>query len=151
MRRRCDLILALGLAIAMPPRIAGAQAPVYRVYVPAIQSTGGMVSGTLAAYTARHSGPIVDATIYLGIWLKDAKGRWAGVAYDRLHSPHTWTDDDGAFSFTGVPPGRYSLILDTIVNAYLLHDPITGGALYVDLPAHGIVDMGQLVYPEWPE
>ncbi len=58
----------------------------------------------------------------LGESLVDDKGAERFVSYDAQLAPVSYTDSNGRFVFEEIKPGRYGLVLDLVVNQYLLHE-----------------------------
>lgn len=97
--------------------------------------------------------PVINATIYLADIRKDKTGEYQVAAYSRSSSPRAYTDADGQFVFTNIPPGEYSLILDNIATYIVLMVP--DGApdepLKVVTEAGKVVELGTLDYEDLPD
>ncbi len=107
----------------------------------------GTVSGVLQV----QGKPVkVGTLLYLGTFLKDSRGIEYTAVVDQAKSPKTYTDENGHFSFVNLPPGRYSLILNNIVNQYLLFKPDSSDYIAIDLSEGASIDLGTLDYQSLP-
>lgn len=109
----------------------------------------GTVKGALFVVSGRGSKPVPGAIIYLARLLTDSTGNESMAAMDRITSPKATTDESGAFLFEDVEPGRYGLVLDTILATYLLNHP-RGGDLILEVSPGGTTNTGNLLYQELP-
>jgi len=110
----------------------------------------GVIKGSLSIQTSEGVRPVKNAILYLAQVMKDDKGIERVVSMDRITSPRTTTDENGYFEFINVPPGKYGLVLDTILNLYLLNNPETGGDMLFEVNEATITDVGSLVYDTLP-
>lgn len=94
--------------------------------------------------------PRPNAIIYLAEVISDEQGREMVASYDRSSSPRSETDAMGRFVFINIPPGRYGLILDTVVSAYLLHFPNEDLPFLFTVVADELEDIGELDYDNLP-
>lgn len=65
-------------------------------------------------------------------------------------SPRALTDINGRFVFTNITPGKYTLILDRIIDSYLLNHPEDNSDLLIMPQAGQVLDLGKLVYTSLP-
>jgi hypothetical protein len=110
----------------------------------------GIVKGTLQFGTEGDHEPVAGQLLYLGEIIKDSEGEERVASLNRSASPRTYTDPDGSFQFINVPPGRYGLILDTVIEAYLLSDPQTGASFAMTVNSGETLELGDLVYEDLP-
>lgn len=94
--------------------------------------------------------PVTDSILYLAETLRDDQGADSLAAFDRLRSPRTVTDSQGRFAFVNVNPGKYGLVLDTIINSYLLLWPGEQEAILIELREGETADLGTLNYEDLP-
>ncbi len=141
-----------------PPPVSGAYpAPQEPTQGPALTDPAvtpdpnqGVVRGVLMVRKGGTAQPVASQTLYLAEILKDDAGVERAASVDRQTSPRTMTNAEGHFVFVNVPPGRYGLVLDTVVDSYLLNDPASGGSLLVETTAGQEVALGELVYDTLP-
>lgn len=110
----------------------------------------GVVSGILLLDSGEEAEPVSSTILSLAEVLTDSQGRERAASYDRINSPATTTDEQGRFVFTNIPPGTYGLVLDTVMNSYLLLQPGTQRAMTITVEAGEIVDLGELIYEKLP-
>ncbi|MBE0410912.1 MAG: hypothetical protein IBX69_14425 [Anaerolineales bacterium] len=106
----------------------------------------GAVTGVLLD----NKQPRPNAIIYLADVIPDDEGIERVASYDRSSSPRSNTDSLGRFVFANIPPGRYGLILDTVISAYLLHFPNEDLPLLFTVEADDLEDIGELDYDNLP-
>lgn len=88
--------------------------------------------------------------LYLAEVVKDANGNETAAGYDRANSPRATTQADGSFRFVNVPPGRYSIVMDLVRQAFMLKNPKDQTDLIVDVIAGGTADFGALDFDQLP-
>jgi hypothetical protein len=109
-------------------------------------STTGFVIGTLLFEDGENSKPVENVSLFLAKLLKDDKGTPRVAAIDRTDSQRTATASDGSFIFSNVPPGNYGIVLDVVLDAYLLPEPDSDNDLIITVSANKVLDLGTLVY-----
>jgi hypothetical protein len=106
----------------------------------------GRVSGRIL----RNNDPAVDITLYLAEVLKDSQGNELIASFSKADSPRTNTDLEGYFTFINIAPGRYGLVLDTVVDSYFLHYPDNDKEIIVTVEKGKEVNIGELSYDSLP-
>lgn len=102
------------------------------------------VKGTLL-YNGK---PVSGTLLYLSEIIYGSNGKkW--VRFNRLSNNRTSTDKQGNFIFYNIPPGEYGLVLDTIVNSYLLSRP-SGSEIVIELEKGDQINLGVLDYADLP-
>jgi hypothetical protein len=91
-----------------------------------------------------------NVTLYLAGIIKDATGKDIVAGLDRVNSPNTATDEQGIFAFINIKPGRYALILDVVINQYLMNYPDKDGTIIFQIDSGKTVDLGDLNYDSLP-
>lgn len=146
------ILLALAVGCTSPSRskstVEPYPSPTSRSVV--TTSTTGAIVGILKVKQGASEVPVSNARLYLGEILQDTRGQERAASFDRLSSPTTVTDESGQFAFSEIEPGRYTLILDTIINSYLLFEPGKTEALIITVEAGKVTDIGTLVYEKLP-
>lgn len=113
---------------------------------PTVDPNLGIVTGTLLV----NGKPVYDVSLYLAGVIKDDQGRDSVASLDRANSPRAITDSKGNFTFYNVQAGKYGLILDTVLNVYLLHDPKTNIQIMIAIHDMEQSNLGELDYDELP-
>lgn len=114
--------------------------------VPEPSSSSGVVVGVIQV----NNEPIPNLTIYLAEVLTDGEGLERVASYDRVMSPRAFTNEDGQFVFSNILPGRYGLVLDTVLSAYLLHLPQEDTAMVITVEAGQVTEIELLDYDSLP-
>lgn len=106
----------------------------------------GRVSGRIL----RGNDPAGDITLYLAEVLKDSQGNELIASFSKADSPRTNTDLEGYFTFINIAPGKYGLVLDTVVDSYLLHYPDNDKEIIIAVEKGKEVNIGELSYDSLP-
>ena len=114
--------------------------------IPQASSSSGVVVGTILV----NNEPIPNLTIYLAEVLVDGEGQERVASYDRVNSPRAFTDEEGQFVFVNIIPGKYGLVLDTVLSSYLLHLPQEDIALAINVAAGEVTSVELLNYDSLP-
>lgn len=115
-----------------------------------VTTIGGTIIGSLNLHGDNAVIPVANARLYLARVLIDDSGSERAAGFDRVNSPTTTTNSLGEFVFQGVQPGRYGLVLDTIMNSYLLLTPGQTDGLIITVVEGETTDVGELIYNELP-
>lgn len=110
----------------------------------------GSVFGQLALRVNNAEIPLKNTGVYLAELVKDATGKEVGASFDRANSPRASTDEQGRFTVYNAPPGRYSLVVDTVRETYMLRQPSNAADLIIVVTAGQRTDLGQMVYSDLP-
>ena len=110
----------------------------------------GAVTGVLLLQTETGVQPVTDIKMALGESLVDDKGAERFVSYNAQLDPVSYTDSNGRFVFAEIKPGRYGLVLDLVVNQYLLHEADSSYTLLFEVVAGEVIDLGRLEYADLP-
>lgn len=94
--------------------------------------------------------PVKRWNLYLGGVIMDSNGKEIIASMDQQKDANCLTQDNGAFTFFNVPPGRYAIILDNGTSAALLLKPKGTEAILLSLKAGDIIDLGKLDYSNLP-
>ena len=114
--------------------------------IPEPSSSSGVIVGVVQV----NGEPVPNLTIYLAEVLTDGEGLERVASYDRINSPKAYTDESGQFVFSEIRPGRYGLVLDTVLSAYLLHLPQEDAALVIGVEAGEQTEIEVLDYDSLP-
>ncbi|MEJ2305014.1 MAG: hypothetical protein P8Y14_26120 [Anaerolineales bacterium] len=106
----------------------------------------GRVSGRIL----RGKDPAGDITLYLAEVLKDSQGNELIASFSKADSPRTNTDPEGYFTFINIAPGKYGLVLDTVVDSYLLHYPDNDKEIIIAVEKGKEVNIGEISYDTLP-
>lgn len=120
---------------------ATAQATPLAALVPTSQPGYGTVTGRLVSQGTDR--PLDNKTVYLGAITTASDTNFSAAALDKF-SPMYTTDGQGNFIFFDVPPGRYGLIMDSLLDTILLADLSTGKDIVVVVAADQTVDLGKI-------
>ena len=110
----------------------------------------GRLSGTLLNSVAGEVSPVAAKTLYLAPIIKNAEGVNVVAALDRQSSPKAVTDENGNFAFPNLANGEYGLILDLVIESFLLKQPETEESLVIQILNGEKVELGELVYEDIP-
>lgn len=114
--------------------------------IPQASSSSGVVVGTIQV----NDEPIPNLTIYLAEVLVDGEGEERVASYDRVNSPRAFSDVEGQFVFANIVPGKYGLVLDTVLSSYLLHLPQGDIPLVISVDAGEVTSVELLNYDSLP-
>jgi len=117
---------------------------------PGSMPTPGSEWGIVTGRMLENGKPVVNLILYLAELLKDDKENEAIASFDRVSSPRAYTDTEGRFVFSNIPPDRYGLVLDIVVDSYLLHHPDTEQQILFYIAAGEKTDLGNLNYDSLP-
>ncbi|MCS6848838.1 MAG: hypothetical protein RMN52_14125 [Anaerolineae bacterium] len=117
----------------------------------AVEATQDPNLGSATGQLLLRGQPVTNRILYLAQLTTDASGKETAAGMDRINSPRTFSQANGAFTFVNVPPGRYALVMDLIMQAYMLRNPKTGEDLIIQIEAGRRVDLGALDYQQLPE
>lgn len=120
------------------------------VGTPTFDPNQSVITGVLLSAENGTSRPVANVPIYLAEALKDAGGIERVASYSPIESPRSVTDAEGRFWFYNIKPGRYGLILDAVIQGFLLSKPGTDESLLVEATAGQITDLGNLSYESLP-
>lgn len=109
-------------------------------------TTKGNIKGTLL----RNNQGVPEAILYLAEIIKDDKGNDRLASFNPFESPSTTTNTEGVFIFPNVAPGKYQLVLYTVVNAYFLYYPGEKKEIIVTVKENQTIDVGKLNYDSLP-
>ncbi|MEM8531897.1 MAG: hypothetical protein AAGF95_13710 [Chloroflexota bacterium] len=107
----------------------------------------GTVSGTILNSPDADTGPrpLNQMALYLGEILESDTGVEALAGLSKSTAPQTMLGEQGNFAFVDVPPGRYTLWLDSPGGAIVLNQP-AGGNMIIEVAGGEMVELGELVY-----
>ena len=111
---------------------------------------GGALTGVLLLKTEHGFQPVADVKLAIGETLSDDEGTERVVAYDPSTAPVTYTDASGRFVFEDLESGRYGLILDIVMNSFLLYQEGSLDAVLFEITDGEMTDLGNLEYSELP-
>jgi hypothetical protein len=112
--------------------------------------TPGPDSGNVVGTVLVNNQPAGDLMIYLAEVMVDDQGQEQVASYDRANSPRAYTNAEGLFVFSGINPGKYGFILDTVLSSFLLFEPDGDQPLLVEVKANEQADVGEINYDELP-
>jgi hypothetical protein len=107
--------------------------------------------GSAVGKITEQGQPLPGRVLYLAEIVKDANGKDTAAGYDRANSPRTLVQADGSFTFVNVPPGRYSIVMDLVRQAFMLKNPKDQSDLVVEVNSGGQADFGTLDYDQLPK
>ena len=161
MKRRAYLLLLLLLLQACSPGSglpgafdnppANSQATAHSATpLPTTTADTGALTGVLLLRTEDGFKPVADIKVAIGKTLSDDEGTERVVAYEPSTAPVAYTDSTGRFVFEELQSGRYGLILDIVMNSFLLYKEGTLDAILFDITAGEVTDLGRLEYSVLP-
>ncbi|MEW6180728.1 MAG: hypothetical protein AB1522_12465 [Chloroflexota bacterium] len=109
-----------------------------------------VVTGYLKVRKNGQEQPVEEGSILYLTEVLFYEGTPAAAGFDRLSPLRTTTDKNGRFVFNLVPLNTYTLILDRVVNAYLLKYPNSDLEIIMEVNTSKIFDLGTLVYENLP-
>lgn len=138
------------------PQVEMTRDPSYPAPATQVHSNPGPTSttdpqmGNVLGKILINNSPIININLFLAEVIKDASGKDIVAGLDPAKAPSTETDDQGNFGFINVSAGRYALIMDVVINQYLMHDPDTNDAIIVQVESGKEVNLGDLNYDSLP-
>jgi hypothetical protein len=149
------LVVSMLVACSNPPTPEPAQSPLSPVatpqataqaaplaaLMPTSQAGYGTVTGRLVSQGTDR--PLDNKTVYLGAITDASDTNFSVAALDKF-SPMFTTDGQGNFIFIDVPPGRYGLILESVLDTVLLADLSTGKEIVIVVAADQTIDLGKI-------
>lgn len=127
--------------------IPAAGAPV----TPKISATAGAVTGRIFVNDAQGFRPVTKVIVALAEIIKDENGKEIATGYDAANSPRNDIRDDGVFVIDNVPPGRYGIILDSVMTQVMIKEPENlDNSLLITVEADKVTDLSNLVYASLP-
>lgn len=127
-----------------PPEGAGPEIYATAGPVPTPAEDRAVLTGRLLV----EGKPVFNVYIALAEVVLDEEGQERVVSYDQFNAPKGLTDADGNFVLSGIVPGRYGLILDTVISSVLLNEPDNNNPFLVTAEAGETVDLGELDYDD---
>jgi hypothetical protein len=118
--------------------------------IPTPSAGKATITGILKQVSGNGSDPVRNTVVSLGQVLENDQGTPVMGQLNSNTKLRSQTDTNGRFLFSDVPAGKYVLISDYLVRAYLLKDPKTGGDLIISATPNQVVDLGTLVYEKMP-
>lgn len=112
---------------------------------PTLDASLGQVKGRLL----EAGKPVQGVYVSLAAVKADENGQDL-VAKSTNEDPTSSLQPDGSFLFFNVPDGRYGLIVDFVLNAFLLGDPKDQVPLLFNVVNGQTVDLGDLNYDDLP-
>ncbi len=110
-------------------------------------SSTGVVEGR---FISKHTNtPLVEQTVYLGEFLPLQPGDDYLVTLEVEGSPHVKTDKEGYFSFEGIIPGDYPIIVWTPFRSLVVPDITGEHELTVSVVAGEVTSLGEVLV-NWP-
>ncbi len=107
-------------------------------------------AATVTGFLFEGSKPAAGLIVALAPVLPDAKGTRALASYNQVTASRAVTDASGHFVITNVRPATYALILDRVIESYMLNKPNSGGDMVFTPQAGQVLDLGKLVYDKLP-
>ncbi len=104
----------------------------------------GVVKGSLLLVDK----PIGSAILYLAPVITSETGGQM-VRFERTTSFRTVTNEQGEFNFINIPPGDYGIVIDILIEPYLLLHP-DGDSMIVTVVSNEQIDLGALNYDDLP-
>jgi hypothetical protein len=90
--------------------------------------------------------PMSDTIVRLADVARGAEGRGGAYILDTAHSPGTWTDKEGFFSFVNVKAGEYVIVVGDVEDTgiYEIVNETNGQAKVWNIPIDKVTDVGVL-------
>lgn len=110
----------------------------------------GSVVGVLQLLEGGSGRPVGGQTLYLARVIVGSDGQERAASFSQQTAPRAVTDDEGTFRFVNVPSGRYGLVMDIVIESYLLNDPTSGASLLMTVEDGQEVDLGELIFTSLP-
>lgn len=127
--------------------IPAAGAPV----TPKTSASTGAVTGRIFVNDAQGFRPVTKVIVALAEIIKDENGKEIATGYDAANSPRNDIRDDGIFVIDNVPPGRYGIILDSVMTQVMIKEPENlDNSLLITVEADKVTDLSNLVYASLP-
>lgn len=128
----------------------GYPAPVTEAVAPTLTVTPDPTKGAITGTLLRNNKGVPEAIIYLAEIIKDDQGKDSLAGLDPTKSPSTTTNADGVFVFANIAPGKYQLVLSTVINYYFLYYPGGKQEIIVTVEPNKTFEVGELNYDSLP-
>lgn len=118
---------------------------------PQTTATAGAVTGRIFVNDAQGFRPVTKIIVALAEIIKDENGKEIATGYDAVNSPRNDIRDDGVFVIENVPPGRYGIILDSVMTQVMIKEPENlDNSLLITVEADKVTDVSNLIYASLP-
>jgi hypothetical protein len=115
-------------------------------YTDISDSATGSISGRILL----KGQPVSGASIYLGDVLNDKDGNPLATSVDRSVAPFSIIEEDGDFSISSIPAGKYGVMFSNTPEVYLLLYPNEEQAILLEIIAGKEYYLGELNYSDLP-
>lgn len=131
------------------PGGSGSLPPVTKVVPVAIAPTQDASMAMVMGKILLLDEPVTNVILYIAPIITNESGGQM-VRFERTTSIRTVTDENGNFSFPNVPVGRYGIVLDKVLDSYLLLAPGGDENLIIEITGNEHLDLGELKYDDLP-
>lgn len=138
-------LAACNVQSASPTVIPAQVVPTYTI----VPNTGTVKGVILIDQKGKYI-PLKNADLYLAKILMSPNGIAGVAALDASSDPRTSTDDQGAFLFQNIPPGKYGIVLYLVVQTYLLDQTDKHASMIITVDASKTTHLGTLKYTDFP-
>jgi len=129
-----------------PPTLPSTTGYLAATPVPVTPMPGkGVVTGVLVRSLAGQAiGPRTDTKVFLAKMITK-EGDVVGIAsLNEETAPWALTNVEGQFTFVGLGPGKYALIIKTALAAVLAHDVVADEDVVATVAADQVVELGEI-------
>lgn len=118
---------------------------------PKTTATTGAATGRIFINNEQGFKPVTGVIVALAAVITGEDGMERAAGYDAANAPRNDIRDDGTFVIENVPPGRYGVILDSVMTQVLIKDPENlENSLVITVEAGLVTDLSNLVYASLP-
>lgn len=148
----------LSSPVPTPTPVAAAPAETVAIIPPVAAPVDPKTTATMGAATGRifinneHGfKPVTGVIVALAAVITGDDGVERAAGYDAANAPRNDIRDDGTFVIENVPPGRYGVILDSVMAQVLIKDPENlENSLVITVEAGKVTDLRNLIYASLP-
>jgi len=110
----------------------------------------GALTGQSVVQSAAGETAVAGMRVGLAEVILDENSQPKVAGYAAATAPFTISDPFGRFGISGIKPGAYAIVLDSVVTQYMLNSETTGDTILTKVQANAVTDLGRMEYSSLP-